>query len=335
MPMLRTLEVPRLERSSRDTFRKVSASFSESTGIGSDRCHLRIWTQLSDEAVDAVIEYLYAVESSLYWPEQASLISYFLFDKQGGGKRPIGLLASLVRVWERLRKPYANEWLAAHPRAYDWASKGKTSEMAVWAQMIEDESLDIDREPGEDDEAAITAMLDLIKASEKIRMRDLVEAAMRWEFPVQLLRVMVSIFSMPRRVVSRVSYSRQLQVFSATVAGSTYGTVALRFLLMAPLDDLVTKWHLKPFLYVDDLALQVRGSWQQVARYASSSTKHLVLELGSIQHLPVSGGVGEKSVYISAHVALAREVASDMGELGIYPVTTTKLLGIDRHTNAR
>ena len=120
------------------------------------------------------------------------MIAYFLLDKPGGGKRPIGLLASLVRVRERLRQPYANEWLSAHPRAYDWASKGKTSEMAVWAQMIEDESLDIDREPGEDDEAAITVMLGLTKAFEKIRMRDLVEVAMRWEFPVQLLRVMVS-----------------------------------------------------------------------------------------------------------------------------------------------
>ena len=101
--------------------------------------------QLSDEGVDAVIEYLYAVESSLNWPEHACLIAYFLLDKPEGGKRPIGLLASLVRVWERLRRSYANEWLAAHPRAYDWASKGKTSEMAVWVQMVEDESLDIDR----------------------------------------------------------------------------------------------------------------------------------------------------------------------------------------------
>ena len=111
------------------------------------------------------------------------MIAYFLLDKPGGGKRPIGLLASLVGVWERLRKPYANEWLAAHPRAYDWASKGKTSVMAVWVQMVEDESLDIDREPGEDDEAAITVMLDLIKAFEKIRMRDLVEAAIALGVP--------------------------------------------------------------------------------------------------------------------------------------------------------
>ena len=104
---------------------------------------------------------------------------------------------------------------------------------------------------------------------------------------------------------------------------------------MAPLDDLVTKWPLKPFLYVDDLAPQVQGSRQQVARYACSSTKHLVLKLEGTQHLSVSRGVGEKFVYITTHLALAREVASDMGELGIYPVTTTKLLGIDRRTNAR
>ena len=92
-------------------------------------------------------------------------------------------------------------------------------------------------------------MLDLIKAFEKIRMKDLVAAALRWRFPIQLLRVMVSMYSMPRRVVVNGSFSRMVQVYSAVVAASSYGTIAMRLMLMAPLDQLVVRWPLAvPYL---------------------------------------------------------------------------------------
>eukprot|EP00973_Karenia_brevis_P085011 11797564-Karenia_brevis.AAC.1 len=66
------------------------------------------------------------VESSLRWPVHASWLLYFLIPKLDGGNRPIGIMASLVRLWERLRKPVMAEWLRAHSREYDWAAVGKS-----------------------------------------------------------------------------------------------------------------------------------------------------------------------------------------------------------------
>ena len=95
--------------------------------------------------------------------------------------------------------------------------------MAVWSQMVEDEILGCDDADaaGDDSEALISDMLDLIKAFKKIRRKDLVAAALRWRFIVQQLRVMVSIDSMKRRVVADGSFCRMVQVYSAVVAGSS------------------------------------------------------------------------------------------------------------------
>ena len=90
------------------------------------------------------------------------LIAYFLLDNSSGGK---GCIDDLLPS-----------------RVYDWTSKDNTSEMAVWTQMVEDETLDgIKRE---DDEFAITVMPDLIQVFETIRMRDRVETIIHWKFEI-------------------------------------------------------------------------------------------------------------------------------------------------------
>ena len=144
---------------------------------------------------------------------------------------------------------------------------------------------------------------------------------------------MVSIYSMPRRVVVNGSFSRMVQVYSAVVAGSSYGTIALRLMLMAPLDQLVVRWPLAmPYLYVDDLAVQVRGGWRYVSDYICDSIKFLITELEQTQHLPVSRGPKDKSKFLTAHLQLARAVDVAMAELGVSHVKVGKLLGVDRRT---
>ena len=62
-------------------------------------------------------------------------------------------------------------------------------------------------------------------------------------------------------------------------------------LLMAPLDETIRRWPtVRPFLYVDDLALQTCGSWRRTGDHISKCAKFLVTELESKQHLPVSRG---------------------------------------------
>ena len=80
--------------------RAAACAFGCSTGIGADGLHPRSLAMVSDEAANAVIQLLGLIESSGLWPQRLSHIWYFLIPKLGGGTRPIGLLPTVVRIWE-------------------------------------------------------------------------------------------------------------------------------------------------------------------------------------------------------------------------------------------
>ena len=48
------------------------------------------------------------------------------------GERPIGLMPSIVRVWERMLKPILDHWMIFQSRPYDWACKGRSADMTAW-----------------------------------------------------------------------------------------------------------------------------------------------------------------------------------------------------------
>ena len=58
------------------------------------------------------------VERTLTWPEQIQTLVYFLVPKTPTGERPIGLMPSIVRVWERMRKPILDQWMIFQTRIF-------------------------------------------------------------------------------------------------------------------------------------------------------------------------------------------------------------------------
>eukprot|EP00974_Lingulodinium_polyedra_P096711 9373957-Lingulodinium_polyedra.AAC.1 len=71
-----------------------------------------------------------AVENGRCWPRHQQLLLYFLVLKPDGKDRPIGLLASLVRLWEALRVLWLREWLRSNPKHWGLITEGATCEQA-------------------------------------------------------------------------------------------------------------------------------------------------------------------------------------------------------------
>ncbi len=59
-----------------------------------------------------------------------------LIPKPKGGKRPIGLLTALIRLWERLRIEEVRAWKGTAFRDYNWAARGRSAQDAVWKQSV-------------------------------------------------------------------------------------------------------------------------------------------------------------------------------------------------------
>ena len=123
------------------------------------------------------------MERSGVWPEQLEETMIHLIPKDAGGKRPIGLIASLPRIWARVRRPYVRRWREAAGRQHNWMDRGKGASRAVWVQSVMEEAA---RQRGL---ASGAVLLDLVKAFEQILLAEVWQAGGRNGFPIALLRM--------------------------------------------------------------------------------------------------------------------------------------------------
>ena len=155
----------------------------------------------------------------------------FLIPNLGGGLRPIWLLGGVVRVWEKLRKPYLDAWESEFRRHYNWSAAGRSAQRCVFEQAIADEY-------AQGWTTSCNILLDLVKAFEKVCHSHLAQEALVYNFPLALLRVIVSQFAGVRRIVYDCVYSEAVVTDFAIIAGSRFGPGLLRLSITSPLD----KW---------------------------------------------------------------------------------------------
>ena len=119
---------------------KVARTYKEKTGLGCDGFHPRLFGWLSADLLSALAVLLTAIEGIGFWPAQIQGILVPLIPKADGGRRPIGLLAAIVRVWERIRKPVVATWRKSVERPYNWAAKGRSPQAAAWHHSLRAEA---------------------------------------------------------------------------------------------------------------------------------------------------------------------------------------------------
>ena len=134
-------------------------------------------------------------------------------------------------------------------------------------------------------------MLDLVKAFKKVGHPHLAHEALVYNFPLALLRVIVSQFAGERRIVYDCIYSEAVVTDFAIIAGSRFGPGLLRLSITSPLDKWAATW---PFvslrLYVDDLSPHNLGTTAFIAQHAYNATVHLVKLLEEHSGAEVSRG---------------------------------------------
>ena len=90
-----------------EQFRDAARTYKEFTGMGCDAFRPRWFAWLSSELLEAFALLLKSMERVGAWPTQLSAIVIAFVPKSSGGTLPIGLLAVLVRLWERVRSRLA------------------------------------------------------------------------------------------------------------------------------------------------------------------------------------------------------------------------------------
>ncbi len=111
--------------------RATARTFLRDAGVGGDYVAPKAVERLSDEVLARLCDLLYAFEERGQWPARFQLVLAVLLPKADGGRRPIGLFSTIVRVWMRARAHYARAWEAAHDKQCMYGGAGKGAQRAA------------------------------------------------------------------------------------------------------------------------------------------------------------------------------------------------------------
>ena len=204
---------PKRPRITADEVARASRSFPTDTSMGCDSFPPSAIASMSEELRGCIADFLNLAEKEGAWPEKATAALMHLIPKTDGGRRPIGVLPSIVRIWERVRKPVIQAWLEENSRNYDWASQGRSSEGAAWHQSLIDEAATANGL------ASASTLMDLAKAFEMISLHHVWAAGIRHGFPLDLLVLILEAFAFARTLVYQGSVSEPTLTLSAVLAG--------------------------------------------------------------------------------------------------------------------
>ena len=209
-------------------------------------------------------------------------------------------------------------------RSYDWACKGRSAELAAWQHLV------LGRELGT---GRATALLDMTKCFEQVRLWHVWRWGCHWDFPRGLLRVILLVFSFQRRVGLWGATSEPTQTYAAIIAGSVFSCAILHMLFIWPCDCLMSRWpRLRLTKYVDDLTLSCSGRNRAVADTIAEASSPLIgwLESGLDFHVSKDeNGKEGKSVVLASNRILKGMLAAKVKPLDMRVVSHARLLGVD------
>ena len=135
-------------------------------------------------------------------------------------EKQMALLPTLIRWWEWLTAPIVQEW-KKRSRAKCDATEGSNGGAvgSAWDALLDMDKYNYNVE--ELDQCAVTMVVDLAKAFEKVQLKVVRACAMHFGFPQQILRVLFTCFQHQRMVLCEGCAGGPLQIITAILPGST------------------------------------------------------------------------------------------------------------------
>ncbi|CAK0862105.1 unnamed protein product, partial [Prorocentrum cordatum] len=191
--------------------RDVLRSFPWRTWVGQSGIPPRALEDLSDDALRAMIAVYHKCEELLAWPSGRLINTMVRLPKPDGGCR---LIATLVRLWSRARRPITKAWELAHPSPLVWSTgPGRSSSGSAYELNLAKEQARL----GGSDSAQVA--LDLWKAYELVAPEAQLVDARAPGSPLRLAWVLLSTYRQPRTLAAFNTTSDLFVAWQGKIAG--------------------------------------------------------------------------------------------------------------------
>ena len=184
------------------------------------------------------------------------MVVIVLLPKGDGTYRPIGLLPWMPRLWMRARRIYATTWERINDRSWIYAGVGKGADVAAWKQAARAELV----ETAKWRTGYAQALLDLVKAFERVPYWMLVREGIELGYPLWMLRLSIATYQMPRVVRVGRCYSIIVVALRGITAGSGLATTEMRLCMLRIIERALNAHpSVIPTLFVDDVSAECSG----------------------------------------------------------------------------
>ena len=231
-----------------------------------------------------------------------------------------------------MRKAAIWRWRAQNERDYNWSTKGRSAEAAVYGQALRDEAA-LAR-----GHCVAATLYGSTKAYESVRLELVWEAGKKFKFPLRVLRIVLGGFAFARHLIFNGAVAQPVLTLSAILAGAGAAQDASLLVLLGLVDELVARCHAMAsfILYVDDLGAHTRGRNAQMVADQSCRVADLTIQiLEDRLGLTLSRGregfaskEGKTVSVVSGH-GLRAMLLKRLGKRGIHVRKEVKHLGVD------
>ena len=302
-----------------DSIRRAASTFPVKTGLGWDKFHPRAILSLPDGAILALIRIFILIELLGAWPASIGITLICLIPKTDGGRRPIGLLPSFIRLWMRVRLDVARTWQTENDREYFYAGPSKGATVAAWKQAARAELSSYSTSS-----EYVNNLLDLIKAFDRVPHDFLAQNAHEFRYPIMMLKLSIAAYKLGRVIVVEGICSYIMYAVRGITAGSVLATVELRVLLIKSVDLVIYRHStVDVTVYVDDTSIESYGHPKFVVPEVIAATKCLVNEFTRMR----LGLSDTKNICCASKLSLAQEVIRKVPGAHLKPASQAKSLG--------
>ena len=302
------------------SLRKAALTFPTSTGTGADNLAPRALSRLDDEDLQMLADILNAMELNGQWARSLMMVIIVLIPKSDGGRRPIGLMPTVIRLWMRARSIEARKWEAANKRDSVYGGCGMGAQRAAWQATYQAEKAKLDGE------GYVQSLLDLVKAFETVKHHHLVQAAQRHGWNPWLLRMSLAAYRAARVIDVDGVVSRSITAVDGITAGSGFATTELRVLLLTLVDATYEFYREIRFtFFVDDVTIEAFGEPHNVHTKNAMATSFVIHHFEDELDMEISA---TKSVAISSQQKLARKTVEALDDNKVQVKSSAKMLGV-------
>ncbi len=292
-------QVRRLARPTVHEARAAAKKFKPKTKIGVEGVNPRDLAEITDDMMEVYIDIMVTCELLGRIPERVALVIILLLNKKSGGRRPVGILPTLYRVWAAIRKPLLHAWERNWSRNFFAAGRGKSATDAAWHRALRAEHAALVGA------SAGSILWDLRKCFEHGRHSVLAREAEALGFPMAMARLATAVYTAERRLCLDGAMSRPVKATRGFIAGCAWAAACVRVTLQRKLEAFVARHpHVDGELYIDDAELQAVGQGRSVARDLAAAALDLAEVLSDIGYALAD----DKAVVITSHETVTSEI---------------------------